>query len=317
VAVSIVSLLVLAFILLYSLESYIYSVSPEAKASAEFDKTILTDNHRKIFVLGSSYVGRINASLLQEYLDAHGEHGYSVYNLARSNDLPKARLKEIDKIISMKPDLVVYGVGFRDFEKQTQNRPQNILPNIQEELTKHLSLDQFVGYLNQHGLGNPQVATLKLFQMTYGGLERAYKQDTPFYPAHSTDGFYRKIRTDSQLQKDLLKTESFRGVGDAENIDALKEIIKRFQDNKIKFILFSTPYSKYYLNTIPSTEKHNFLSLFEGFHEKFGVPTYVMLDKYSSYKIWTDNTHVSLSSAGNLYTYDIGKMVTKEIQSAF
>lgn len=316
VAVSTISLLIFAFLLLFIFENYVQSISPEAKALDAFDKAMLSDEHRKIFILGSSYVGRINATLLQTYLQSHGDTEYSVYNLARSSDLPMMRLKEIDAIIAMKPYMVVYGVGFRDFEKPAQTRPQNILPNIQEELTKRMSLDHLTVYLNHRGLGNPQITTLKFFQMIYGDLERAYNQETPFYPAHSKDPFYRKIKTDDELQKEILKVEPFRGIGNTENIEAMNNIIKRFHENKIKVILFSTPYSKYYLNTITSVEKANFLSILDALHMKFGIPAHIILDKYIRYKMWTDNTHVSLGSIGNLYTYDIGKMVIREIESA-
>lgn len=316
IAVSTVLVVVLAFALLFVFLNYVATVKPDGIPESAFAKIVSLDNNKKIFILGSSYVGRINASLLQNYLYSHGAK-YSVYNLARSSDLPKLRLQEIDAIIAMKPNIVVYGVGFRDFEKLTQTRPENILPNIQEALSKQMSLDNLVVYMNHHGLGNPQVSTLKFFQMIYGETEQAYVNDTPFYPAHSKADFYRKIKTDDQLHKEILKVVPFRGIGNTEDFQAMEKILDKFSRNKIKVILFSTPYSIHFLDTISSRDKRAYVSIMEGLHKKFNIPTYIMLDKYARYKIWTDSTHVSLDSVGNLFTFDIGKLVIKEISSAF
>ena len=315
IAVSTVLIVVLAFALLFVFLNFVATAKPDGIPESDFARTVSLDDNKKIFILGSSYVGRINASLLQNYLYSHG-YKYSVYNLARSSDLPKLRLQEIDTIIAMKPDIVVYGVGFRDFEKLAQTRPENILPNIQEVLTKQMSLDKLVVYLNHHGLGNPQVSTLKLLQMIYGETERAYANDTPFYPAHSKADFYRKIKTNDQLQKEILKLATFRGISNTEDFQAMEKILDKFSRNNIKVILFSTPYSIYFLDTISSVDKRAYVSILEDLHKKFNVPTYVMLDKYARYKIWTDSTHVSLDSVGNLFTFDIGKMVIKVISSA-
>jgi len=66
--------------------------------------------------LGSSFVVRINQTHIEESLLSNGKY-YDVYNLGIPTDLPKKRIESLDLILKSKPDVIVYGIGFRDLEK--------------------------------------------------------------------------------------------------------------------------------------------------------------------------------------------------------
>ena len=67
--------------------------------------------NNKIFLLGTSYVGAINADHVQNVLD---ENGFSTSVLNPTNKLISQTVEIVDDIISNNPKLIVYGIGFRD-----------------------------------------------------------------------------------------------------------------------------------------------------------------------------------------------------------
>ena len=130
-----VSFLIFLFVIL----SYHYEISDGSFVSRSADIIIPRDfysNHvsdeKQIFILGSSQVVAINATRVDNYLSING-YDYDVYNLAQISDTPKQRLETLDMIISSKPEIIVYGVGPRDFQSSPTERTQLLLADLSSE----------------------------------------------------------------------------------------------------------------------------------------------------------------------------------------
>jgi len=65
----------------------------------------------KIVILGSSQTARLNATYIENKISSFNQE-YEVYNLSIVANKPQHRFSSLDRIISIKPDLVLYGVGF-------------------------------------------------------------------------------------------------------------------------------------------------------------------------------------------------------------
>ena len=72
-----------------------------------------------------------------------------MYNLGKGGDYPRKRISTIDNIVSAKPDLVLYGIGFREFSnvirddiKISYNPKERdvLLPDIQDYPKKGVAL---------------------------------------------------------------------------------------------------------------------------------------------------------------------------------
>jgi len=70
--------------------------------------------NNKILILGSSHVGILNTTLIDEMIFLENAD-YEVFNLAYSNDKPKKRAEILQQMIFLKPEIVFYGISFRDF----------------------------------------------------------------------------------------------------------------------------------------------------------------------------------------------------------
>lgn len=90
------------------------------KTEKEQYSSIGKTGENRIFLVGSSHVGRLNATFIQNYLLNHGKN-YEVFNLAVAGDKPSLQLLSLKNEILLKPVLVVYGISFRDFESTQQN----------------------------------------------------------------------------------------------------------------------------------------------------------------------------------------------------
>jgi len=66
-----------------------------------------------IFLLGSSHMGIINVTRVNDMMV---DDNITVYNLAEPGNSPSVRIKQLEQIISAKPEIVFYGLSYRDFQ---------------------------------------------------------------------------------------------------------------------------------------------------------------------------------------------------------
>ena len=78
-------------------------------------------NQKKIYLIGSSQVHRINATYVQNYI-SQTEKDFKIFNLGIAGDQPTKRDDSLQKMIGTNPVMVVYGLTFRDFESTVKNQ---------------------------------------------------------------------------------------------------------------------------------------------------------------------------------------------------
>lgn len=280
---------------------------------------------KKIFILGSSQVWALNATYISESLSKYGEE-YEVYNLGIQTDQPRKRLETLDMIIKAKPEIIVYGIAERDFGK-LENEPIQVQP-----FSEHSDLNYIIlTYLEPKILFTKIYNTiidveikflespkLDLYNFAYHGLENdsnitadyrfIVERNTPFYDFKQL----RNILDSSTLEKIGEKTRFvyIDPINRDENLSALKIMIKKFQDNNIKVIIFVTPQQKYILE-----KKYDSESFYVILNEisKTGLIVYSLWDKYAEMDIWGGLIHVAVNKDALVYSDDITKIIVKEI----
>ena len=83
----------------------------------EFYDYIEKENKKEVFIIGSSQITGINATLVNNHLYEENENLH-IYNIGKSADRTDVRIKTFDSILEAKPEIIVYGVGHRDFRDQ-------------------------------------------------------------------------------------------------------------------------------------------------------------------------------------------------------
>ena len=290
---------------------------------------LLTNNQdptEKIFILGSSQVQAINATYIENYLLNRG-YNYVVYDLAVGGDSPFKRLGDIDKIISLHPTIVVYGIGFRDFERTsssnlstlgtTQSVTQNLLPTpkiFDEQTSLSLQENEFVNKI----LNSPKVISLRLFNyMIRGDFGYMYPDISlkwPLIPYGTDDA----LPTTQELKQKFENNSTiFRGIDNMENNKeflALDKIVKKLKNHNIDVILYSVPYNRLYLDGISTSDSFIFTSTLKKITHENNATLYLLHEKYSDMPVWHDLVHLRYNKNITIYTDDIIQFISNEIE---
>ena len=279
---------------------------------------------KKIVILGSSHTGHLNATYLDEYLTKNNKD-YKVFNLSITGDRPSQRLGTIDNLISMKPDLVIYGIGFRDFENQEfentdkLNVTENILPDPQTYVQQLIKLHLLTGY-DLNFLQSPKGVTFTFLHDIVSppsSSPKMYVSNTPFFHPQSIGIKITILNSTSDYNQEKQDIQgSLTGIAlPDKNIDflALKEILTKLREHNIKAVIFATPYKKSYLDVLPNSYKQIFSSILDDITQQYGVKVYHLDHKYENFTdIWTDFNHIALNKKVTIYDDDIGKIILNE-----
>ncbi len=354
-----------------------------------FYSNLARSNSNKIFLVGSSYVGQLNTSFIQETLSENHKN-YEVYNLANRADKPIDRIWSINDIISAKPKFVFYGIGFRDFETYA---PDDVVDGMSQarhsdELlpSPKSALENFFNYkLLGFGMNeSPRLLVLssleqsfdmksfpiseqilyniwkqrvdlqkefpevkegnyenlkkwamdkgwnenaQLYALTPKGKTPSWAQNDNFIVSIATSESHSPFYVYSQTMwtienetsaKNWMRTGYFKGFSmqsEEENTNALESMISKFQQNDIKVVLFSAPYSKYYIDDISNIDKTRFISILNNLHEKYHIDVYFLHEKYKNENIFFNPTHVTLLKPGMIYNQDIAQIILNETRS--
>jgi len=100
----------------------------------EFYLKDLSSEIDRILIIGASQTASLNATYIENEINKNNQN-YEVYNLSTISDRPLTRLQTLDQIILLKPTLVIYGVGYVDFENSkipSIVKPESIFPDPEE-----------------------------------------------------------------------------------------------------------------------------------------------------------------------------------------
>jgi hypothetical protein len=267
---------------------------------------------KKIFILGSSHAGSINATHNNRSLSERGLESWHVYNLAKPADLPEDRLSEVGRIISADPAVVLYVVGMRDFEKSPNQNEIADIPNPVESAKEITSQTQIIDY-DFNEIRNPKLITLRTVLSLLGENDEVkdwYDKDSPFYPIKKEENTV--IANDAELQSQSEKIPDYLGV-DPSAAEPLKKIIRSLQQENVQVVLITSPYNKWFLHNVPDSDEDDFLNLTRDVSAELGVPSHVFLDRYADLDVWREIEHVSTNQDGLIFSDDVAEVIFSEI----
>lgn len=264
------------------------------------------NDKKKVFVIGSSHVGQLNTTLINDYVK-QVHHDYEIFNLAYQGDTPQKRIKTLEQMISSKPDIVVIGVSFRDFDSK----------NIKNEFDmKKYSIGVILSdSIENNFFSNPKFTTLTAIRDLNSEQESDnYKINTPFFSYLSN----QKIATIKELNDEAITSNPSKlfisDIQTNEQLKYLKKMINEFQKNNVKVVIFATPLNTIYLKDIPEIQKESFKQILDEV-QKNNVMIYDLTEKYSDKPIWLNTSHVAYNKNSTIYSEDIAKIIVNEIES--
>ena len=288
----------------------------------EFYHQIFAKDEKKIFIIGSSHSGHLNETYMQQTYVDH-DSGYKIYNLARGSDTPKERIQYIDDIIQSQPEIVFYGVGYRDFSDEVRKNKiaesVPFLPDPSYYFKEMITVTKESFGIKSEELESPQIIMRYFIHSMFKEGDKKYIStemfSTPTKPFYSYNPNQKIIQNDYEL-KEMLKENPFKLDSQNKNkqIMALKQILLKLKENNIKVVLFTTPHTKYYINSLEESNKEDFDSIVKNISDEIIVPVYNFHYKYHDENIWYNNQHVVFGGADIIYTQDFGKIIHQEIK---
>lgn len=318
--VIVISVLI-AFLISFSTFTVFLNWTSEFDELSQSKKEFYSQNFESsnnIVILGSSQTGRLNSTYIENKISSDIE--YEIYNLSIPANRPDHRLSTLEKIIAMDPKLVIYGVGYRDFEnthKPLFNKPTSALPDPKEFFELTFVLNSPLDF-DPNLFRYPKVNTLKFIRSIWvepsSTSELIFDPKMPFY--HPQKHPLEPIVGVEGLIEEVSAT-SWNGIKPYDrnkDVAVLKEIIKKLQDQNVKVIIISVPHNKIFLDATPN-EYHEFFDLFiDRIESETNAPSYRLHDAYEQNDIWYDYLHVAIHPDIPIFNDDISEIILKEIE---
>ena len=268
-------------------------------------------NKNNIFLLGSSHIFPLDELFIEDNLKKK-QKDYSVYNLGLGSDDPENRSRTIDMVISKNPKIIVYGIDYRDFASAGRTYQTNdiqLLPIIPKFDN---ILEIVVPSLNNGILNNPKFAFIRTISILFESdkLDTKINEKHPFF--ERLDVY--SVSTDPSI---LQKTEfiqrslvwSINSPNSNINFHILKNMITQIQNNNIQLVVFTTPHSIYFLESLSESQKNNFNLILNELNQSLDIPIYELHNKYKQNNVWYDNTHLAINNETNFFSEDISKLL--------
>lgn len=302
------------FFFLFLLDDVSSSVSNN-RGEHEFFLKEFDPEEKKIFILGSSHIGTLNTTLVNDVVNKHDSR-YTVYHLGYNGDKPEIREELLPQIISLEPDIIFYGISYRDFGFFAKSTEAKVL-DIRELWEK--SIDE----LYEDGLINPQLMTRKSIRnlLIDTGISEATSYDiVPKNTVFSRlSGLQTKIVSGDELQRQVLTAPNSPldltlEYEDNEQVLAFKRIIDKFQKNNVKVVIFITPLPAPYLENLTDSTKSIFDKIVEDVSNEYLLDVYDFKDKYADMKVWHNLDHIAYNEKSMGFSQDLAKIIIFEIE---
>jgi predicted secreted protein len=280
------------------------------------------ENDRKsIFLIGSSHVARFNHTYIQEQINNQKKE-YTIFNLSINNDYPKNRLNSIMNITSLNPDLVLYGISHWEFAdeilKSELSKPKSIFPDPAIYLEKTIQNFEEIFDINFVGWNYAKSLTINLIKNTIGMDDVDGTIDLPVenLPFNQLRKSYIDVLDNLSLKRSLESTTSQieKIYSNHENVLALKQMINIFQQNNIPVLLFSSPVSDIYLNTISDDDQKIFEDILKEISKNEKVEVILLHDKFRYDSIWNDPNHIAYNSKSNIVYDEIVSLIKNNLE---
>ncbi len=278
--------------------------------------SLIQEIDHKIFLVGGSHISAINPFFIEEFLGENNEE-YEVFNLSKMANRPLREIKNIDLLISAKPEIVVYGISARDFaEIQSINKP--IVKSNQPLPDPSLFFKNWLNIQNSELLilqpdFSPKLITLKEIRGITVNSQDYIK--APFFRFDYKRDF--NVMEDKELKLQAIrdaKPVEIMSIDKNQDLSSLKIIITKLQENNIKIILFTTPQHKYLYDLVATSEKQAFEKIIIELEKSNNLEIYRFTEKYSDLEIWRNPTHIVVSKSASIFSDDIANLILEELR---
>lgn len=339
--------LIVSFTMLFAYLTY-GAANPVDVSNEKFSFAGADSGEKRVFLLGSSYVERLNSTYIKQYLSDNGLQQFQVYNIAKNGaGNPSQQIQYLEPMVSSHPTVIVYGLGFRElgYKPYTNNVPscapggsttpfegnatntsfstpsvqdvasylQKIIPVKVDYFSnladpKHVTVDLLKSYFEENITSNTEVGAVSTGNNSTSG---AVNQNL----FEKREPIFVDIKSLDEINKPLDYTVHVCPDDMNNELTKLNEMVSTFKQNNIDVILFVPPFSQSYLNAVGNDGIHAFLTTLGKFATDNNLKLYDLHDKYVTLNIWADAQHVAQNPKVVIYSDDIAKIVLGELQS--
>lgn len=294
-----------AFFVAFTLFYLIYTQTPNPDSKENmynfFSKNF--ENKNKIIFIGSSYVGEMNSTYVNEKISKKYPD-FVVYNLSYNGDNPNKRIQFIDEIVELDPAIVFYGISYGDLKVEDISEKEDLLPNIKE----------FFHSIKKDNIDptpvNPKLITLQNIRNQFQNLNLFPNSEIfflPYSPFMIFQSYHTIIDTDLHYSShtkpfDTLKMKNFYN------------LVKELHENKIPVVIFTPPHHASFLEKTSILQQERLTSLISNTTNNFELNFYNFTHKYQDLEIWRNPSHVAYNIDSLIYSHDVVSMINLEIE---
>jgi len=339
--------LLVSFTMLFVYLTY-GAANPVDVSNEKFSFVGADSGEKRVFLLGSSYVERLNATYIKQYLSDNGLQQFQVYNIAKNGaGNPSQQIQYLEPMVSAHPTVIVYGLGFRElgYKPYTNNVPSCApggstpfagnttntsfsTPSIQDAASylqkiipvkvdyfsniadpKHVTVDLLKSYFAENITSNTEVGAVA--SDVNNSAPGAVNQNL----FEKREPIFVNIVSLDEINKPLGYTVHVCPEDMNNELTKLNEMVSTFKKNNINVILYVPPFSQSYLNAVGNDGIHTFLTALGKFASENNLKLYDLHDKYVTLNIWADAQHVAQNPKVVIYSDDIAKIVLGELHS--
>tara|TARA_B110000438_G_C15731864_1_gene614598 strand:+ start:87 stop:1094 length:1008 start_codon:yes stop_codon:yes gene_type:complete len=327
--------IIIAFIIsigIFFVAIFIYQYSIQDGELIQIDKTSLLEKDfytqnfegKKIFIFGSSMVSAINATHVQKNL-LENDHKYEVYNLAIASDKPIKRLKTIDRVIESKPDIIVYGIGFRDIQDKVSDgelKSESEFPNPKQffrELLWNIEMDS---KFNFEFLSSTRTVSFGVIDniIREGNINPRFNKEldvqhifknTPFFPYYKHDTV---VVNENIIKADIEELPSYlvNSPQKNKNVIALKKSIEILQEKNIEILIFTTPIHRLSFESL-NYDENVLKTIMNNISQDTNVEINFLHNEYNQSHIWRTHDHLVVNNNTLFYSEDISNIILKKL----
>ena len=279
------------------------------------------NDQKSIFLIGSSHVARFNHTYIQEEINSEKKE-YTIFNLSINGDYPKNRLNSIMNIISLNPDLVLYGISHWEFAdeilKSELSKPKSIFPDPSIYLKKTIQNFEEIFDIDFVKWNYAKSLTINLIKNTIGidDVNESVDLSVENLPFNQLRKSNIDVLDNLSLKRNFESNTSQieKIYSNHENVLALKQMIDIFQQNNIPVILFSSPVSDIYLNSISNDDQKIFEDILNEISTNQNIEIILLHDKFRHDSIWNDPNHIAYNPKSNIVYDEIISIIENNLE---
>jgi len=281
------------------------------------------ENQDKVFLIGTSYVAVLNSTHIETSLNENGlkRHIYNLEGIGISDTL-----NDIEKIISHKPELIVYGVGFRDIGHMenvscSHNEIPPYIPNTstevmdsdtQENLNSLITIDENIFDLLSQ---NPKHVTVNILYSLFGETKKQFIQSSDLIDNRLALSVFKPNALTPISSLNEIRAGNYCMDFEKRNneLDSLDKTFRILDENQIDVIVYIPPFTNGYLKTLSPSLQKDLITNIKLISEKYDSPFTDLSSKWEYSNIFSDRTHVAFNPNSLVYSQEISSIIISNI----